>query len=377
MKTPPLFLFLSLSAYSQSPTVAPPMTFNFYYYLDYNHYLEPGLPKVLLTQTVAFPGTSNLGFSIGTLPPWLSVTPASSNVPVANLTLTVDPVNLTENTYSAQIAVLQPSGSNAQSATIPVTLTVDDGTPKIATAVNAASAKTPIAPNTWVTLYGTDLSPYERTWRGSDFVNGQMPTSLDGVSVKFGSQNAFISYISPTQVNVLTPPTLDQGSVSPALTIVYPEGAGSSASLTSCGNLTCPPSLQSAAVSPAFFTFGTSPYVAAEHGDGSYLGPTSLIPGLTTPAKPGETISLFANGFGATSQPFVTGSLTQSGTLPSNPVVTIGGLSASVEFAGLISPGLFQLNVVVPPSAANGDNAIVATYGGVSTQNGLLLTVQR
>ena len=73
----------------------------------------------------------------------------------------------------------------------------------------------------------------------------------------------------------------------------------------------------------------------------------------------------------------MTGSLTQSGTLPSNPVVTIGGLSASVELAGLISPGLFQLNVVVPPSAANGDNAIVATYGGVSALNGLLLTVQR
>ncbi|HUA86470.1 MAG TPA: hypothetical protein VMB85_21580 [Bryobacteraceae bacterium] len=47
-----------------------------------------------------------------------------------------------------------------------------------------------------------------------------------------------------------------------------------------------------------------------------------------------------------------------------------------VSFAGLISPGLFQFNVTVPSSLAGGDQPITATYGGLTTQAGTLVTVQ-
>jgi uncharacterized protein (TIGR03437 family) len=57
-------------------------------------------------------------------------------------------------------------------------------------------------------------------------------------------------------------------------------------------------------------------------------------------------------------------------------VVKIGGIAAAVQFAGLISPGLFQFNIVVPSAAPNGDNTIVATYNGLTTQTGVLITVQ-
>ena len=57
------------------------------------------------------------------------------------------------------------------------------------------------------------------------------------------------------------------------------------------------------------------------------------------------------------------------------PVVTIGGIAAKVQFAGLVAPGEFQFNVVVPTSLGNGDQTITATYGGASTQAGTLLTV--
>jgi uncharacterized protein (TIGR03437 family) len=43
-------------------------------------------------------------------------------------------------------------------------------------------------------------------WQGSDFTNGQMPTQLDGVSVTVNGKPAYVYYISPTQVNILTPP---------------------------------------------------------------------------------------------------------------------------------------------------------------------------
>jgi uncharacterized protein (TIGR03437 family) len=58
------------------------------------------------------------------------------------------------------------------------------------------------------------------------------------------------------------------------------------------------------------------------------------------------------------------------------PVITVGGIPATVQFAGLISPGLYQFNIAVPASATNGDNIIVATYSGFATQSGALLTVQ-
>src|SRR5581483_4196978 len=101
----------------------------------------------------------------------------------------------------------------------------------------------------------------------------------------------------------------------------------------------------------------------------------TLFPGLTTPASPGETVVLYANGFGAVSTPVIAGSSVQSGTLTTVPVVSIGGVKASVPFAGLISPGLYQFNVVIPATAANGDNSVVAQYAGQSTQSGVLITV--
>jgi uncharacterized protein (TIGR03437 family) len=134
--------------------------------------------------------------------------------------------------------------------------------------------------------------------------------------------------------------------------------------------------VQAQALSPSFFVFNGGPYVAATHLNGSYLGPTTLYPGLTTPAKPNEIVVLYANGFGTTSTPVVSGSVTQSGTLSPLPVVKIGGITATVQFAGLSAVGEFQFNVVIPSGLPNGDQSIAATYGGQTTQSGTLITVQ-
>jgi uncharacterized protein (TIGR03437 family) len=115
--------------------------------------------------------------------------------------------------------------------------------------------------------------------------------------------------------------------------------------------------------------------VAAVHTSGAYIGPATLYPGLTTPAKPGEIIQIYADGFGATNSPVQGGSVMQSGVLTPPPAVTIGGVAATVQFAGLVGPGEFQFNVVVPAGLSNGDQTITATYNGASTQAGTLLTV--
>ena len=236
--------------------------------------------------------------------------------------------------------------------------------PAITLVANAEGASPAIAPNTWVEIKGSNLAPAgdSRIWRGSDFVNGQMPTKLDGVSVTVNGKAAFVYYISPTQINILTPPDVMSGSVQVA---VNNNGAAVSAAA------------QAQTLSPSFFVFGDGQHVAAVHADGSLLGPSSLsVPGYTfTPAKPGETVLVYANGFGATNVPLVAGSSTQSGTLTPTPTVTIGGVTATLSFAGLVSPGLFQFNVVIPLNAPGGDEPITATYNGATTQAGTLLAM--
>ena len=107
------------------------------------------------------------------------------------------------------------------------------------------------------------------------------------------------------------------------------------------------------------------------------MGPASVGP-LFTPAAPGEEIVLYGFGFG--DPPYggglVAGSSTQSGTLPFSPAIQIGGQAAQVVFAGIISPGLSQFNVVVPATAANGDNAVTAIYDGVAISTAGFVPVQ-
>jgi uncharacterized protein (TIGR03437 family) len=236
--------------------------------------------------------------------------------------------------------------------------------PVISKVANAEGESPAIAPNTWVEIKGSNLAPAgdSRIWRGSDFVNGQMPTKLDGVSATVNGKAAFVYYISPTQINILTPPDAMSGSVPVA---VNNNGAAVSAAA------------QAQTLSPSFFVFGDGQHVAAVHADGSLLGPSSLsVPGYTfTPAKPGETVLVYANGFGATNVPLVAGSSAQSGTLTPTPTVTIGGVTATLSFAGLVSPGLFQFNVVIPLNAPGGDEPVTATYNGATTQAGTLLAM--
>ena len=46
---------------------------------------------------------------------------------------------------------------------------------------------------------------HARDWTVADFHGAQAPTSLDGTSVTIGGQTAFLSYISPNQINAQVP----------------------------------------------------------------------------------------------------------------------------------------------------------------------------
>jgi uncharacterized protein (TIGR03437 family) len=243
--------------------------------------------------------------------------------------------------------------------------------PAISLVVNAEGGGPAIAPNTWVQISGANLAPAGYSspacapgycWQASDFVGNQMPTQLDHVSATVNGKNAYVYYISPAQINVLTPPDAMNGPVQ----VVVTNNGTPAAAFTA----------QAQPLSPSFFVFNGGPYVAATHVNGAYLGPTTLYSGLTTPAKPGEVVVIYANGFGITSTLVASGSTMQSGSLSPLPVIKIGGVTATVQFAGLVAPGEYQFNVVVPSTLANGDQSITATYGGQTTQAGTLITIQ-
>lgn len=227
-----------------------------------------------------------------------------------------------------------------------------------------------IAQNTWIAIKGSNLAPVSptggTTWSNApEFASGKMPTQLNTVSAKVNGKAAYVYYASTTQVNLLTPLDSALGPVE----VVVTNGANSSSPFV----------MQMGTVAPSFIPIAGGKYVVAEHVDGSLLGPASLsVPGYVfTPAEPGETIVLFAFGFGLPVTPLVDGSATQFASLPDLPSIRIGGVQATVQYAGVISPGLYQFNVVVPDTAADGDNSLIANYGGAATPGGTALAVQR
>jgi uncharacterized protein (TIGR03118 family) len=228
--------------------------------------------------------------------------------------------------------------------------------------VNAAGFSANVTPGAFTAIFGSALAATTRTWTTTDFVNGKLPTQLDGVSVTLDGKPAYVYFVSPNQIDVIAPADSAAGPVPVVVTNNSVAGAVSTVQLM--------------AAAPAFFAAGK--YVIATHADGSLVGPAS-IPGFT-PAKPGETIAIYGTGFGATN-PAVDGLvLTSPANLAAQPMVTMGNSPATVSFAGLSSAGLDQVNVTVPalPAGTIGtmDLKVVAAAGGSNTQSGLFVTVQ-
>ena len=227
--------------------------------------------------------------------------------------------------------------------------------------VNAASSLPGSAPNTILSIFGANLASTSRNWATKDFNNNALPTTVDGVGVTINGKPAYVTYVSPTQVNVLAPQDTTTGPVP----IVVTNNGLTSASAT----------MTLSATAPAFFSFGKNA-IAALHADNTPVGATGLITG-STPAKAGETIVLYATGLGPTNPAYPVGQLiTQPYPLAGTPTVTFGSTQATVSFAGLVAAGLYQINVTVPASTPSGDTPVICTLNGASTQSGAIITVQ-
>ncbi|MFN7935471.1 MAG: choice-of-anchor V domain-containing protein [Bryobacteraceae bacterium] len=205
--------------------------------------------------------------------------------------------------------------------------------------VLAAGFQPVISSGAWIAIFGENLAPTTRLWNAeTEVVDGVLPRSLDGVSVTVNGKAAVVEYISPTQVNAQAPDDDATGPVEVKLT-------------TKEGSATA--TVQRARYAPGLFDTGTMA------------------------ARVGDVISLFGTGFGETSPAVAAGVVV---TAPvalddlSQLHVRIGGVEAEVLWAGLISAGLYQINVEVPAVAA-GNQPVIAERSGYTSQSGVMLAI--
>jgi uncharacterized protein (TIGR03437 family) len=108
--------------------------------------------------------------------------------------------------------------------------------------------------------------------------------------------------------------------------------------------------------------------------------PTGAMPGVTSrPAKPGDIVTLYGIGFGPVVPDIPAGQLVkQSNILASSFQMSVGGMPAEVQYAGLAPnyTGLYQFDITVPNVAAGDAAPLTFTVGGISGTQTLNIAVQ-
>jgi len=228
------------------------------------------------------------------------------------------------------------------------------GGPVVGAVVNNASFATspaPVAPGSIAAIFGTGLNDGSQVLFSSFGSDGLLVKTLGGASVTVGDFPAPMFYSTSSQLGVQIPLELDgQASADVQVTV------GGQTSLVQTVNLT--------SIRPGLFTVsqdgrGT---VVCLHTDG--VTPVTA----DQPASPGEVVIFYGTGFGPVDPPLGTGAASNGNQITATPAMTIDGLPAEIQFAG-VAPGfvgLNQINVVVPGLArTNGADPVVLTINGV------------
>jgi uncharacterized protein (TIGR03437 family) len=204
----------------------------------------------------------------------------------------------------------------------------------------AAEPGVPLAPGTIVQIYGSNLTA--QTTLGTTI---PLATVLDQTSVIIGGLQAPLYYVSPGQINAQVPFELTAGN--PYQVIVSANGA-----------LSTPNPIQLTSDAPGI----------AQYAAGQAIAQNAITYSLiteTSPAKPGDYVTLYVAGMGPTNPGVASGVASPSTNLPvllDAPTLTLNG--APVTVASALTPtlvGLYQVDFQVPANAPNGDLPLVLT----------------
>jgi uncharacterized protein (TIGR03437 family) len=222
-------------------------------------------------------------------------------------------------------------------------------TPAIATGgvVNAASFTAQLSPGALASVFGSNF-----TGTGQDAIATlPLPSSLGGISVQVNGVNAPVLYASSTQVNFQIPWETKTGA---AAVVVSVNGIASAALNVN---------IQAAA--PGLFVQGS--HAIVQNSDYS-------LNSSSDPAKVGSAIYVYLTGAGPVSNQPADGAAAGSSpvsTDTSTATAIIGGMSATVSFAGLAPGfvGLWQFNIVVPSGLTQGDFPLTVTVNGQTSNS--------
>jgi len=220
----------------------------------------------------------------------------------------------------------------------------------------------PFAPNSVLSIFGTNLSwsTHALTW--DDIAGNTMPTEMASVQVYVDDWPAPLLYVSGTQINFIVPGNEIGGSVT--VRVVRESVTGPEVTLTLVG------------AAPALFVVGTTGYIIAEHADGSVITAGS-------PAHAGDIVVVYLTGLGQTQPNPSPGAIPQTAALMvllDSLTVSLAGValdSSRIEYAGVtpLSVGLYQINVQLP-AALGTDPEIQVAVGKQSSLAGLKINVQ-
>ena len=205
--------------------------------------------------------------------------------------------------------------------------------------VNAATpAVSGLAPGALASLYGDQLS---NGVEGAQ--NVPVPINLAGAAVIVNDRPAPVIYASPKQINFQIP-----FDVAIAFASIHVDRDGLK------GNTVL---VEVTPAAPGIFV--------ATHADGSLVS-------TAKPAAAGEVIVIYASGLGAVNADVQAGQASPAdipATTKAMPLVSIGGIPATVQFSGLTGNfvGLYQINVQVPSGVKSGaGSALILSMGGRS-----------
>lgn len=249
--------------------------------------------------------------------------------------------------------------------------------PTIFGVFNAASyATATVSPGELVTMFGSNIGPPIPTTMS--IVAGYAATTLGTVTVTINGIAAPILYVSPNQVTVQVPYEVALGAGAP---VVVTNGANAPA-----GTI-----VTIVAQAPGIFTADGSGHGEAAAIDTAATSGLVTLNSATSPAKIGDTVSLYLTGEGDYN-PVPLSGITNTGyiipvglsPLPQIaplPTVKIGGVDASagISYAGVVPGsiiGVLQINVVIPLGSSTGVSVpISVAIGGVVAQSNVTLNI--
>ena len=213
------------------------------------------------------------------------------------------------------------------------------------------------SPGSIVSLYGSNFAG---SVVGS--VALPLPQTLGGVVVTLGGGAVPLYFVSPGQINFQVPFAL---AAPGAFTLTVSQGQLAGNAIT----------LPIARVSPGLFSTnqqGSGQGAIRIANSATIAAPVGAFPDAH-PVQAGDVIEIYCTGLGAVSSNVLPGAAAPSRPLATTllqPLVTVGGQPALVDFSGLApgTAGLYQVNVTVPNGVTGGDAVpVVLTIGGVQS----------